>query len=184
MMRGDTLSRNRILELFAKLDAKMQTTGIEANIYVVGGAAIALTIAGERVTNDIDGYYENYDLDPIIKAVAKDEDLPESWLNHSINATLAYFKKDDEPKTVYVGKSLTIQVASPGYVLAMKLAARREKDIEDVLLIMRESGIETREELVCAVQRYFNADLSAAAHQRRMVEEFIDLIFEEHMASS
>jgi len=39
-MENDMLDRGRILDLFGKLDAKMQAEGIEANIYVVGGAAI------------------------------------------------------------------------------------------------------------------------------------------------
>jgi hypothetical protein len=94
---------------------------------------------------------------------------------------LSYFREDDEPKTLFVGKNLTIQVASPEYVLAMKLAARREKDVRDVVLLVNKLGIASRKELIEAVGRYFKADFSAAAYQRQLIEEFIDLIIEERL---
>ncbi|MDR1184338.1 MAG: hypothetical protein LBK67_06030 [Coriobacteriales bacterium] len=179
--QGDVLDRKRIRFLFGRLDEKMHEAGVEASIFVVGGAAVALTLNERRVTNDIDGKYENPELDPLIHAMAQEEGLSSQWLNHSINTVLSYFREDDEPKTLFVGKNLTIQVASPEYVLAMKLAARREKDVRDVVLLVNKLGIASREELIKVVMRYFKADLSAVAHQRQLIEEFIDLIIEERL---
>jgi BioD-like phosphotransacetylase family protein len=70
-------------------------------------------------------------------------------------------------------------VASPDFVLALKLAAKREKDVDDVVLLVNRLGIKTRKELIDVVKRYFNADLSAAAYQREQIEKFIDQILEE-----
>ena len=92
---------------------------------------------------------------------------------------MGYFKKDTGPKTIFSGRNLQIQVASPEYILAMKLAARRDKDVEDIALLGHELGIKTRDELIEAVKHYFNADLSAAAYQRQKIEEFMDLIIED-----
>jgi hypothetical protein len=178
---SDVLDRERIRSLFRKLDEKMCEAGVEANIFVVGGAAVALTLNERRVTSDIDGKYENPELAPLIHAIAQEEGLSSQWLNHGINTVLSYFREDDEPKTLFVGKNLTIQVASPEYVLAMKLAARRDKDVRDVVLLVNKLGIASREELMEVVKRYFKADLSAAAHQRQLIEEFIDLIIEEKL---
>ncbi|MDR1358747.1 MAG: hypothetical protein LBJ48_05285 [Coriobacteriales bacterium] len=177
--QGDVLDREQIRFLFGRLDEKMFEAGVEASIFVVGGAAVALTLNERRVTSDIDGKYENPELDPLIHAVAWEEGLSPQWLNHGINTVLSYFREDDEPKTLFVGKNLTIQVASPEYVLAMKLAARREKDVRDVVLLVNKLGIASREELIEVVRRYFKADLSVVAYQRQLIEEFIDLVIEE-----
>ncbi len=48
------LGRDRLRALFAELDARLAERGISAGLYVVGGAAIALTIAERRLTLDVD----------------------------------------------------------------------------------------------------------------------------------
>jgi hypothetical protein len=77
------------------------------------------------------------------------------------------------------GKALTISVASVRFVLAMKLAARREKDMPGILYLLKETGLIEKDGIITAVARYFNADLSIGAWQRIQMEEFLDLIFEE-----
>ena len=176
---NDILTRDRILELFEKLDARMLERDIEARVFVIGGAAIALTLSDERVTSDIDGKYENPSLDKLVHEIAAEEGLPFGWLNHSVASVFSYFKTDSESVTVFTGKRLNVQSASPEFVLATKLASRREKDIDDVLLLADKLGIKTKEAMFAVVERYFNADLSAAAYQRQQIEEFIDLLLEE-----
>lgn len=179
-MAESVLDKKRILQLFEKLDERMFAQGVEATLYVVGGAALALTLNDERVTTDIDGRYENPQIDALVMELAKEEGLDSHWLNHSVNSAFSYFKKDVEAVTVFNGKRLTIQAASPQYLLAMKLAARREKDTDDILLLISELGLTSKESIVQAVGRYFNADLSAAAYQRQQIEEFLDLLIEEN----
>jgi hypothetical protein len=179
MAIDDVLTKQRILELFEKLDSKMFDNKVETSMFVVGGAAIALTLSDRRTTTDIDAQYENPLIDSLIAEVALEEELPPSWLNHGVAAVMGYFKKDVSPKTIFSGRALQIQVASPEYVLAMKLAARRDKDIGDIILLSQKLGIKTRKELINAVKRFFNADLSAAAYQRQQIEEFLDLIIED-----
>ena len=178
-MAYDTLTKERILYLFSSLDNKMFSKGINATIFVVGGAAIALTIDNQRFTTDIDGQYENHLIDSLAKVVAQEEQLPENWLNHSINVVMSYFRKDTEPRTVFNGKSLSIQAASPQFVLAMKLASRREKDIDDIVMLIGELGLKGKNDIIQVVNKYFKADLSAAAWQREQIDEFLDLIIEE-----
>lgn len=48
------LDRDRLRVLLADLDARMRERGVAAGLYVVGGAAIALTVAERRVTVDVD----------------------------------------------------------------------------------------------------------------------------------
>jgi hypothetical protein len=157
--------------------------GIKTNIYIVGGAAIALSMNNARVTTDIDANFSSpeiiAELQPLINEVAKEEGLTGHWLNDSFKAILGYFRKDDEPKTVFLGTNLVAAVASPQFVLSLKLAARRKKDIADIVAITKKLGLKSREELLSITKRFFMADLDAAAHQRIEIEEFIDQLIEE-----
>ncbi len=49
------LDRERILDLFGKLSAKLEMKGVRAHIYLVGGAMMTLTWSENRTTWDIDG---------------------------------------------------------------------------------------------------------------------------------
>jgi hypothetical protein len=175
---GEYLTKKRILELFEALDGRMYESGVEATVFVVGGAAIALSVNDLRVTTDIDARYDVSTLDSIIKGMADDEGLPADWLNNSINSTLVYFNDDEAPRTIFSGKMLSIQSASPEYILAMKLAARRPKDVDDIILLLKELGLKNRKDILKVVGKYFKADFSAAAWQRRQIEEFLDAIIE------
>jgi hypothetical protein len=178
-VNGEYLTKGRILELFEALDGRMHESGIEATVFVVGGAAIALSVDNLRVTTDIDARYDGAILERIIKGMADDEGLPPDWLNNSINSTLVYFNDDEAPRTIFSGKMLSIQSASPEYILAMKLAARRPKDVDDILLLIDELELNTRKDILKIADKYFKADLSAAAWQRVQIEEFLDIIIAE-----
>jgi hypothetical protein len=48
------LDRARIQELFRRLGERLQKRGVVGDIYVIGGAAIALAYDARRATRDID----------------------------------------------------------------------------------------------------------------------------------
>ncbi len=48
------LDRGRVEVLLERLNLRLQARGIAATTYVVGGAAIALTVADSRRTADVD----------------------------------------------------------------------------------------------------------------------------------
>jgi hypothetical protein len=178
-MQNVYLDKEQILALFAKLDQKMLEAGIEATLFVVGGAAIALSTGTERVTTDIDASYDNPGLSSIIAEIAAEEGLPKNWLNNSIRHTLSYFGDDEHPKTVYSAQMLSIQVASPEFILAMKLASRRPKDGADIALLMKTLDIASPADLIEIVKKYFKADLSAGSWQQQEIERFLALAEEE-----
>jgi hypothetical protein len=49
---------DRIVELLTELGARLHRRGIEARIFIVGGAAMALAYNRTRVTRDIDAVFE------------------------------------------------------------------------------------------------------------------------------
>jgi len=53
---GRDLTRDEILQLLAEVGEIQQEQGLETNLYIVGGAAMAIEFNARRLTRDIDGY--------------------------------------------------------------------------------------------------------------------------------
>lgn len=56
-MSDPRLERVTLLRLLADLDAELQAHGVRAELYVVGGAAMALAYDARRVTRDVDAVF-------------------------------------------------------------------------------------------------------------------------------
>ena len=52
------LTRDRILELFKRLNKKLQAREQTADLYIVGGAVMALAHDAKRVTEDVDSHIQ------------------------------------------------------------------------------------------------------------------------------
>ena len=52
MSEGATLDSARVLALFEELSARLTEAGVSAQLFVVGGAAMAIAYDGGRVTRD------------------------------------------------------------------------------------------------------------------------------------
>lgn len=60
-MNGDQtkiLDADRIRELLTELGRRLDERGLSAQLFVVGGAAMALAFNSRRVTRDLDGVFE------------------------------------------------------------------------------------------------------------------------------
>ena len=73
--------RDRIHQLLALLDARLKERGIAGSVYLVGGAAIALTVRDSRRTRDVDALVSHDAVLEEAAAVADQERLHRSWLN-------------------------------------------------------------------------------------------------------
>ncbi len=128
----ELLGRAEILAAFDKLSSELARRGLRADIFVVGGAAMALAYAPERRTRDVDAVFS----DPsavyeAARAVARRMGLPSDWLNDAVRSYL--LGTDSQERPVYESRSLQVAIASPPYLLAMKLlAARVEQDVGDI----------------------------------------------------
>ncbi len=147
-------SREDIEELLEELGRRLLARNVTGRIYVAGGAAIALEYPARRVTRDIDALFDPAQaVREEAAAMAKDRGLPPTWLSDSVRA----FKPpgDDGQARTYSIPGLEVSIASPRYLLAMKMAAGRPQDLHDLLLIFRELGITKAEEA---------ADITQAVH--------------------
>lgn len=153
------LSRERILELFAELDEELAGQGIRGDVFIVGGAAMAVAYDARPATRDVDAIWRPSSEVRVAAArvAARHDDLATDWLNDGVKGFLPGDDTGERP-VVYDGEWLTVAAASPEYLLATKIMASRvSRDEDDILLLYERCGLTTVEEGLDLVQRYFGS---------------------------
>ena len=134
-----TVDRVGLPSLLAELGERLIRRGIELEIYVVGGAAMMLAYDRSRVTRDIDAIgVPQAEIDAEARAMSADHrDLPPDWLNARVLPLLPR-GVDADRLEVLGAPGLTVTVASPRWLLAMKArAARDDRDLDDLWVLCR-----------------------------------------------
>ena len=144
MAEGHAFDRSEIRSLLTELGDRLEAKGVQATLYVVGGAAVAINLDTRRVTRDIDAvFHPRSDVRSEADLMAEERGLPGSWLN---DAAAAWVPGDDADAAVFGTGGLTVSVASPRHLLAMKMVAFRATDRTDLLAIFDALGITTATE--------------------------------------
>jgi hypothetical protein len=149
------VDRADILRALTALGARLARRDVVGELYVVGGAAIALAFDERRATRDIDAVFEPKLIIYEEAAVVADElGLPEGWLNDGVKGFLA--GPDPWPTSVFEVPGLRVQAASAEMLLALKcLAHRLGEDDDDVRLLSEHLGLATAEEVIDLVAQVF-----------------------------
>ena len=109
----------------------------------------------KNCTEDIDAIYKPKSIiDEIIKQISSEDNLPPYWLNNSV----AVFLANDYPiEDVFHLGGLHIKTISADYLLIMKLmAARDNKDLDDILFLMKKIKLSTKQEVIQLITSYFH----------------------------
>jgi hypothetical protein len=166
------LTVDDIRRLFNELAAELDAVGQRAEIFLVGGAAIALCFDGRRATRDLDAVFAPTDsVRKAAAAVAEREGLDPDWLNDAVKG---FLPGEDLHRTRYFeAPGLLVDVASAEYLLAMKLfSSRVEADAEDIALLYREVGYTSVEEGLDLVERSYPGR-PVAAKVQFLLEEIV-----------
>src|ERR1022692_1245218 len=143
---GVLLGRAELEQAFTALGERLARRGLVADIFVVGGAAMALAYDAARVTRDVDARFVPHGivLDEA-RHVAKTLGLPPWWLNEQATA---YISGKDDPgkRRVFDHPGLRVMAASPEHVFAMKALAARTRDIDDLRLLAGIIGVESSDQ--------------------------------------
>jgi hypothetical protein len=82
------MDRVEIIETLTALAAELDRRGISGEMYVVGGAAIALAFDERRATRDIDAVFEPKNaIYEAAGAVAEQRGLPAGWLSDAVKGS-------------------------------------------------------------------------------------------------
>ncbi|MGO9294519.1 MAG: hypothetical protein ACLP52_11715 [Streptosporangiaceae bacterium] len=111
---GDVLLGRAGLErAFTALGERLARRGVVADIFVVGGAAMALAYDAARVTRDVDaGFVPHGIVVEEARRVADDLGLPACWLNEQATVYIAG-KDDPGRRRVFDHPGLPVMAAFP-----------------------------------------------------------------------
>lgn len=166
------MDRAEIVEALTALANELQGRGVSGEMYVVGGAAIALAFDERRATRDIDAVFEpKAVVYEAASVVAERLGLPRGWLNDAVKGFLA--GNDPAAAPVLDLPGLRCLTASPEVLLALKVLAHRVgEDESDLRLLAAELGLSRAEEVLAIAERTYGDRLEPAA--RFFVEEIFD----------
>ena len=119
------LDRAQIERAFTALGDRLVQRGVVADVFIVGGAAMALAYDATRVTRDVDSLFV---LHGVVleeaRNVAQDLGLPAWWLNEQASVYISG-KDDPDKRRVFDHPGLRVTAASPRHIFAMKALAAR-----------------------------------------------------------
>jgi hypothetical protein len=157
------MDRGEIIAALTALAGELERRGVVAEMYVVGGAAIALAFDERRATRDIDAVFEPKDVVYEAAAVIAEQlGLPGGWLNDAVKG----FLEGDDPAATPVLDlpGLRCLTASPETLLALKVLAHRiGEDEADLRLLADELDLETADEVLAIAERTYGDRLDPAA---------------------
>jgi hypothetical protein len=165
------MDRDEIVRALSALGRRLHERGVVGEMYVVGGAAMAMAYDLRRSTRDIDAVFEpKMVIYEAAAQVAEELGLPVGWLNDAVKGFLV---EDPEAAPVLDVPGLRCLVASPRMLLALKVLAHRvDEDEDDVGLLAQMLGLTTSAEVLEIAESVFGDRLDAAA--RFFVQELFE----------
>lgn len=149
------LDREAIEEAFRRLGDRLAKRGVVADIYVFGGAAMALAYDSRRATRDVDALFKPHGIVlEEARGVAAELGLPNWWLNEQASSYVAP-GGDPSPSRVFDHPGLRVFAASPEHLLAMKALAARSRDAEDIKQLTEVLHLRTVPDVLALVRRVF-----------------------------
>jgi hypothetical protein len=166
------MDRSEIVEALTALADELNSRGVSAEMYVVGGAAIALAFDERRATRDIDAVFEPKAIVYEAAAVVADRlGLPGGWLNDAVKGFLA--GNDSAAAPVLDLPGLRCLAASAETLLALKVLAHRVGEDEgDLRLLAAELELTRAKDVLDVAERTYGDRLDPAARF------FVEQIFE------
>ncbi len=153
------LGRHLLTDLLTEVAEELHQRKVVAQVFVVGGAAMALGYDSERFTVDMDAIVLDGHgaLTDAVHAVARRRGLLTSWFNENA-APFVSQVRDSRPLVVFDHPALRVFAASPEHLLAMKVVASRAGDVGDIRTLAGILDVTTMSQVHDIVGRYFPLD--------------------------
>lgn len=166
-LESPLLGAEQIRSLLVDLGQRLEARGIEARLFLVGGAAMALAFSRRRVTRDLDAVFEpKTEVYQEAAAIARERGLPEDWLNDSVKGLMPDRSQPVEGTSSFTAPGIRVGVASPAYLFAMKAqAARQEADGDDLRLLARNLNLKDASQALDLVERFYGPNRLTAKTQ-------------------
>lgn len=153
------LTREQLVMLLTEVSEYLEDKGVHGELYVVGGAAMALAFDARRITSDVDAVFAPT---AVIREAARhvagthpDLLADEDWLNDAAKGLIPPGPAPEYQVALDL-PGLRVVVPPPDYLLASKVyASRVDRDGDDIEFLANLLGITTSEEVLDVVTRYY-----------------------------
>ena len=138
------LSANDLHRALEELSEELRTQGVKGHVYIVGGAAMALSFRASRSTYDLDAQIIS-DREPILDA-AKRIAIRHSWSPKWLNEEAVHLMPqlpDKDSLTLFNSENLIVTGASPEFLLCMKMRSARQSNFADIATLLSILDIHT-----------------------------------------
>lgn len=152
-------SSAEVTQLLAELDWRLESGGVAASVFVVGGAAVAATgVRQQRLTQDVDVITDEQAVLREAALIARERGIPENWLNPNARMWMPPLPDGVLDRPPQPG--LRITYADDGFLFATKLIAQRAKDADDIVALARRLGMQgaNASEVEAHIRRYYTDD--------------------------
>ena len=157
MMPSPVLTRPRLLRLLSKLSCELDKRSVRGEILVLGGCAFVLAFKSRPATKDLDAIFEpKATILSIAADLAREEDLPEGWLNDGVKGFLSGAGETEHFLDL---PGLRVFVPTAEYLFAMKALSMRlseeSRDIEDLKFLIPRLGVRTLNDAMGLIQKFY-----------------------------
>jgi predicted nucleotidyltransferase len=176
-----------IEKYLAQLGQALADHGVEkpVRVLMIGGAYMLLLANMPRSTDDVDIFWlglqgDERDSIPLIVrqaayTVASTNNLDVDWFNDLTDLLLHDLVHIPAGKLWRKYGQLHIYIPAKEYILALKILAGREKDIEDCKALLRQTKIKTRQQASRLMDRYILP--FTQEHNISDIEKMLDVLF-------
>lgn len=171
------MSKQEILTNLLALDQKLIEHDMTGEIDMFGGAVMCLGLDARESTHDIDAMFSpKEDIRYLIAQVAEERGLSDDWLNDSVKGFVSpegQFERFGED----IFKNMTVFMASPEYLLAMKCLSCRSildspTEISDIKFLISYLGLHSVDEVENIILDYYPASRYQPKTHYMLIELF------------
>jgi hypothetical protein len=180
------MQSQEIEHYLAELGVALQSQGITkpVRLLLIGGAYMMLLANASRTTDDIDIFWveEGEDFQKArlalrdgVQTIAIKYTLPPNWFNY-LTQMLIYDKIILPRGKLWKRYGLLHVYAPPKvYIIALKILARRDKDIADCRILLPQTHIRARKQAQKVIDRYILPD--AQKDEAETIEYSLNVLF-------
>ena len=158
------LDRSILLTALNRLAELAEEAEKIVEIAIYGGSAIALVWDNRRATRDVDAVIagDREFVRTIARQVAEEFNWPEDWLNDAIKGFVSSQGELELLAELPDSQNVHLRIFTPSaeYLLAMKCMAMRialdgHDDLEDIRMLIRETGVRSAEDIFAIVEKFY-----------------------------
>lgn len=183
---GFSLKAEDIENYLSQLGQDLLKRGIREPVHVllIGGAYMLLLTNTSRNTDDIDIFWLEEEeglqralrpLQESVIAVAEANQISLNWLNYMTHLLMYDLVTIPDGNLWKTYGPLHIYAPPEEYILALKIFAGRDKDIEDCKVLLQQIKIKTRQQAQTLLDRYILPD--AQQNNTETIAKSLDLLF-------